>query len=156
MKHRTSKPNYILSTQQIHTIIIKSSFSPKIQQRIHFQNLNTLNKTSHHSDSNSIAELSNRVTNSTTYNDRVHPNTIFCYPIYNNTNNTFLLTTRQIIYTYSCGQKTTLALQYTPICRLANNKSNRYHTHTSRKNYISALNEVWSQDLQTGTIDPPW
>ena len=113
MKHRTSKPNYILSTQQIHTIIHKSSFSPKIQQRIHLQNLNALNKTSHHSEGNSINDFGNRVTNTTTYNDRVYLNAILCYPIHKNTNDTFLLTSRQIIYTYSCGKKNTNIAVYT-------------------------------------------
>ena len=37
VKQRTSKPNYILSTQQTHTIIHRPSFSPKIQQRIQFK-----------------------------------------------------------------------------------------------------------------------
>ena len=62
-------------------------------------------KTSHQSKGNSITDFGNRVINTTTYNDRVHINAIYCYSIYNNTNNIFLLRTRQIIYTYSYGKK---------------------------------------------------
>ena len=62
-------------------------------------------KTPHQSEGNSITDLGYRVINTTTYNDRLHLNAIYCYPIHNNTNDTFLLTTRQTIFTYSCGQK---------------------------------------------------
>ena len=110
-------------------------------------------KISHQSKGNFITDFGNRVINTTTYNDRVHINAIYCYSIYNNTNNIFLLRTRQIIYTYSCGKKT-ITLQYTPSNRLNNNKSNSYHKQFKTKSYFSCKRRTKPRSTDVNYISP--
>ena len=120
----TSQPKYILSKQQTNTIIHKSPVSNKIQQRIQFKNLNELKQILHQSEGNSINNFDNRVISTTINYDRVTLNTIYYYPTNNNTNDRFLLTTRQYILIVAVRKINNIA--GTPIYRLYNNNSNSY------------------------------
>ena len=69
-----------------------------------------------------------QVYKSCTDDDRVNSNNIYCYPANNNNTEKSILTTRTIIYTYSCGHNKSLTLQYTPIFRLNTNQSSSSQT----------------------------
>ena len=121
------QPSSITSTQKANTIH-KSLVSNTIQQCIHSKELNNRNQLLNENDDNYNTNYSNISTNSLKSNNRVHLNHIYWYSTNNNNSEKNILTTRKIIYTYSCGHKKSMTLQYTPIYSINNNQSSSSHT----------------------------
>ena len=117
----------ITSTQTTNTNH-NSLVSKTIQQCIHVIEINDRNQSPIENNGNYDNNYNNISTTSLKSNDKVNLNHVYCYSINDNNTEKFILTTRKIIYTYSCGHKKSMTLQYTPIYSINNNQSSNSHT----------------------------
>ena len=108
-----------------------SLVSNTIQQCINVIELNDRNQSQSENNGNNDNTYNNISITSLKSNDKVNLNHVYCYSINDNNTEKFILTTRKIIYTYSCGHKKSMTLQYTPIYSVNHNQSYKSNTKFS-------------------------
>ena len=117
----------ITSTQTTNTNH-NSLVSNTIQQCIHVIEINDRNQSPIENNGNYDNNYNNISTISLKSNDKVNLNHVYCYSINDNNQEKFILTTRKIIYTYSCGHKKSMTLKYAPIYSINHNQSYKSNT----------------------------